>query len=460
MNAAQQRWTQGFLDTMRQEADPAADQVVADVYGRDAINGVNRLLMNSVCPAATLPAELQDIVQRFLTQTAVLPTWADEALIERCEGFFSEHGLLSSAILCCASLPECYLDAYDAPVLASTTQLVKHVNRRVLQTAHMVVSTMQQGGMRPNGPGLIAAQRVRLMHAAVRHLLTQQAAKAKADGTPAYWDGAHGKPINQESMAFVILTFSYVGIRAIETLGLIDLDDPEDQALEMREAYVHTWSVIGHVMGVREDLLAHSYDEAKLLFETIKQRRKGASASGKELTHALMQWMEDSLPFPLKSLPRELTVQLIGEEDAALLGVTLDEHQHATQHFWEKAIHVVADIGDKLDEHPFLAKAAMTMFHFLTSTLFRQNQQWTDGAFALPVSLQEAWTAPSERQQNLDKLDGNESLLAGIEADSPGTLLKSMADKLHIPGLHSAHSAQPASVTSHAAGLAADSPGF
>ena len=459
MSTPQQRWTDAFLDTMRQEADPAADQVVADVYARDAVNGVNRLLMNSVCPAATLPAELQEIVHRFLTETAVLPSWADEALIERCEGFFSEHGLLSSAILCCASLPECYLDAYDAPVLASTTQLVKHVNRRVLQTAHMVVSTMQPGGMRPNGPGLIAAQRVRLMHSAVRHLLVQQAAKAQADGSTAYWDGTHGKPINQESMAFVILTFSYVGIRAIETLCLIDLDDPEDRALEMREAYVHTWSVIGHVMGVREDLLAHSYEEAKFLFEAIKRRRKGASASGKELSHSLMQWMEDVLPFPLKSLPRELTVQLIGEEDAALLGITLNEHQHATQHFWEKAMHVVADIADKLDEHPALGKAAMTMFHFLTNTLFRQNQQWTDGAFALPVALQEAWTAPTERQQNLDKV-GSESLLSAIEADSPGTLISSIADKFHIPGLHAHHQTQPTRVASHDAGLAADSPGF
>lgn len=420
MSTAQQRWTQEFLDQARQDADSAADQVAADVYAHDAVHGVNRLLMNAVCPAATLPVELQGIVHRFLTETAVLPSWADAALIERCEGFFSEHGLLSSAILCCASLPECYLDAYDAPVLASTTQLVKHVNRRVLQTAHMVVSTMQPGGMRPNGPGLIAAQRVRLMHAAVRHLLTQQAAKAKAEGTSAYWDGAHGKPINQESMAFVILTFSYVGIRAIETLGLIDLDDPEDHALEMREAYVHTWSVIGHVMGVREDLLARSYDEAQFLFETIKRRRKGASAASQEMAHALMQWMEDVLPFPLKSLPRELTVQLIGEEDAALLGIALDEPQHASQHFWEKAFHVVADIADKLDEHPFIGKAAMTMFHFLTATLFRQNQQWTDGAFALPITLQEAWAPPTERQQNLDKAGGSEMFLAAVEADSPG----------------------------------------
>ena len=108
-----------------------------------------------------------------------------------------------------------------------------------------------------------------------------------------YWNPASGRPINQESMAYVILTFSYVGLRGLDSLGA----HPTDAE---REAYVHAWSVIGHVMGVRDELLARNFDDAKFLFDTIKRRRRGASKDGAALTGALLQWMEDAVPAGLQ----------------------------------------------------------------------------------------------------------------------------------------------------------------
>ncbi|MGY0197174.1 oxygenase MpaB family protein [Leptothrix sp. BB-4] len=386
---SQERWTDDQLQAMRQVADPLADAVVARIYETDSVSGVNRLLANLSRPDRPLAPAIQALVDQYMAETAVLPSWADPALIEACEGFFSSHGTLSSTILCCASLPECYLDAMDAPVLASTTQLLQHVERRIFETAYMVVTVMQPGGMRDGGLGLRCAQRVRLMHAAVRHLLRADYAAAQAAtaaGTPRRprWDMAHGEPINQEAMAFVILTFSYVGLRSLERLGY-------HPAPELRRAYMHTWSVIGHVMGVREDLLAHTYEEGQDLFERIKRRRRGASPEGQALTAAMLDWMVKTLPGPLDPLPKMLLCQLMGDEDAALLGIVQTAHENEEEKVFAKIANAVIDVVEALKELPVVRRFSELLFRYFTRAIWREHPEWGQEAFGLPPALQEAW---------------------------------------------------------------------
>jgi dTDP-glucose 4,6-dehydratase len=70
-------------------------------------------------------------------------------------------------------------------------------------------------------PGVNYCQRVRLMHAAIAHLLL---APSVAIGAPEelghalaqkQWDEGLGVPLNQEDLAYVLLTFSYVGLRGL-----------------------------------------------------------------------------------------------------------------------------------------------------------------------------------------------------------------------------------------------------
>ena len=385
-------WTEATLKAARFQADPVADRVVAQVYATGAVNDVNRMMMSLVHPGRVqLDLAMQDLLDDYLAQTAELPDWADPEKIRQAEVFFSSHGVLSSAILCCASLPECYLDASDAPVLSSTTQLTKHFDRRLFETSHMVVTAMQEGGMAPGGPGVLCTQRVRLMHAGVRRLLTANAeAAARGDLDPAGqpvtspWKMTAGVPICQEAMAFVVLSFSYVGVRSLERLGFTP-----DAAL--RDAYIHTWSVIGHVMGVREELLVHSFDEAKRLFETIKAGKRGASSDGVALTAAMLAWMDDVLPEAMQALPRELLVQLMGEADSALLGVSLDRKLHEDESFWNHAVHGLLDVVEPLLHLPVAQRMSETLFHLLTKIVWSRQKEWDAEAFALPPSLREHW---------------------------------------------------------------------
>jgi hypothetical protein len=407
-------WTDTYLDSMRAEMDPAADRVVDAIYASHSLDGVNRLLMNMVRNTNPPPAEITKLVDDYLAVTAALPSWAEPAKIALAEDLFSRHGMLGTTILCCASLPECYLDKLDVPVLASTTQLAQHVYRRIFETSHMVITVMQPGGMAPAtaapaargkkakprpvadddravpGEGIRCCQKVRLMHAAIRHLLLAEGSVATGKDELGHalvtqrWDPASGQPINQESIAYVILTFSYVGLRGLDTLGAHPT--PEE-----REAFVHAWSVIGHVMGVRDELLARSFDDAKVLFEAIKRRRRGASPHGTALTAALLKWMEDAVPIGMKSMPKVMLSRLIGEDDAKLLGVRLDGDEQVVEGLAAAILHVAEHLYDELLTKPPFRQVAEALFHAIVRSVWDMKKGWNRETFALPPSLEKSW---------------------------------------------------------------------
>ena len=93
-------------------------------------------------------------------------------------------------------------------VLALTARLHTDPVRRIGETAQMTLHAMSAGGLAPGGAGIRDAQKVRLMHAAVRHL-----ALASDDWVPV------GTPVNQEDLAFTLLTFSIVALDSIRKLG-------------------------------------------------------------------------------------------------------------------------------------------------------------------------------------------------------------------------------------------------
>ena len=409
-------WTDKYLDLMRFEADPAADSVVDAVYASHKLDGVNRILMNMVRNTDPPPPEVQQKIDRYFADNSVLPAWIELPKVELAEDLFSRHGMLATTILCCASLPECYLDRADVPVLASTTQLQDHVYRRIWETSHMVITVMQPGGMDPApaaapgakpkkrrrakptdddratpGEGIRCCLKVRLMHAAIRHLLLANDPPAGGKGelgralAVQKWDPASGQPINQESMAYVILTFSFVGLRGLDQFGAHPT--PEE-----REAYVHAWSVVGHMMGVHDDLLARNFDDAQYLFETLKRRRAGASKDGAALTKALLEWMVGVMPTGLKHVPRELLVQLVGDKDAAMLGVRLDADEKTEEGMVAGFLHIFEHGFSELMELPAARRVAEALFHAIVHRVWDMDKGWSREEFALPPSLQKSWS--------------------------------------------------------------------
>ena len=257
------------------------------------------------------------------------------AKIDRGGAFFSTYGWTAFTLLGCASLPEGYVVPQIDRVLVTTTELERHVHRRLWETIQFTVDVMQPGGLEPDGPGLRAAQKVRLLHALVRHLLLSEETVAGNPGSTRdlgtalldrRWDPSWGCPINQAQLAGTVLAFSFVILRGLDRLGYTAIEEAD------REAYLHRWNVVGHVMGVRDDLMASTMDDAATLFDAVRSPRMARSDDGVALARALVGFMQDRIPgwLPfLKPLPRMMVTELCETKTTELLEIDLDRRERA-----------------------------------------------------------------------------------------------------------------------------------
>lgn len=126
---------------------------------------------------------------------------------------------------------------------------------------------------------------------------------------------ALGVPLNQEDLLGTLFTFSLVGLQVLDRGGVrLSLDD--------QEAYVHAWSVIGHGMGIRDDLLPLDRHDAQEVFRRIQRRAYATSPSGVELTSAAIDVMQDLLRLRLlRGVPAAGIREYLGDEIADLLAV-------------------------------------------------------------------------------------------------------------------------------------------
>lgn len=196
------------------------------------------------------------------------------------------------------------------------------------------------------GKGYITAKKVRFLHASMRYMLNQpdqfnpwgdqdkpQSFAERLSHVQTPWDtDQFGAPVNQEDMAYTLLTFGLVIPQGLEKWG-VPLTRKE------KESFLHLWKVVGYVMGIHPELLTDDWDEAVSLYEAIQARQAGASEDGKVLTEALMGFLGDYLPnIPglAHRLSASLIISQIGPTHAAYL---LDEQLVAeTQVFWRRLI--------------------------------------------------------------------------------------------------------------------------
>ena len=299
-------WTAEILQPLRTQGDPLADAVIAELFADGGIAAMNSLMQSFVANEHPVPAGLPVPVQRYFEQATVLPPWADSARIAAGEDLFWRFGPQVVLTLICYSLPFCYLGRNGVPVLALTNRLSSNPTRRIVETAQMVVDVMQKGGLTADGGrGRLTIQKVRLMHATIRRLAP----------TAPTWKNDFGLPVNQEDLVGTMLAFSWIAVDGLEKIG-VELTDDD------REAYVHCWNVVGHLLGIRDDLLPISAAEAKALAMAIAAHQFGPTTDGQNLTSALIGMLVKMLPGDVfDPVPRLMIRYFLGQQWAQWLGV-------------------------------------------------------------------------------------------------------------------------------------------
>jgi hypothetical protein len=370
-------WTDAFLDQMRTAGDPVADAAVAKLYATGRVDAVDQLMktlvQNDGLPSDKLPPAIRD----YLTATAALPP-IDPAKVAKGEALFARTGPEMLVALGFFSLPASYAARKGVQVLYRTAYLEKRPIRRLFETTQMVIDVLSPGGLSPTGRGVVTSQKVRLMHAAIRHLITHNPARP--------WDDALGVPINQEDLAGTLMTFACLVLDGLARLNIAVSADDQD-------AYLHAWLAVGRIMGVREELLPANLDEAHKLTAVIYKRQIAASPEGAALTKALIEGMAELVPLEhWKTIPAGLIHYFLdkdpvtGQDIASMLGVPPVAWDEEIVKFW-------GDLGSLSQKESGNVLGASIRFigQHVVEGMLRISRGGARAPFSIPDSLRAEW---------------------------------------------------------------------
>ena len=365
------RWPDELLDRMRETGDPPADQAVAQLFAVGQIQAVNAMMQTLVENDDLVPANMPQVIRDYLQTSGHLPSWIDPAQIEAGERLFWRYGPAIIAILHCYSLPFCYVARKGVQVLSLTTRLYSNPTRRVVETAQMVVDVMRPGGMGSLGTGIRTAQKVRLMHAGVRYQIHAYGG----------WNPEFGEPVNQEDLAGTLMAFSWVTLDGLARLGYA-LTAAE------QEAYLHSWKIVGAILGVHPDLLPENMAAAEDLVRRIQKRQYAACPEGQQMTDALVKMMQYYLPGSLLDGVPAAMIHYFLEDYADLIGV-------------KRAAYEAALVGplraiDGLAGLQLHASAPAARLHEVLSRKLIEALVWTERGgkripFTIPTELRQQW---------------------------------------------------------------------
>ncbi len=342
------------------QMDPLADAAASAILARGGVPAMSVALelLSDVPPDKPWPSGLGEYVEQVS-----VPQTVDWARVEAAQNWFNTWGVLATASLFCASLPETYCLPGIAALLALSHQLTDHVTRRIVMTGQMLFDVMTPGAFSLSGRATRSLRRTRLMHAAIRTMLLDGSPK---DTAPLAWTDKYGQPINQIELVYTLLTFSHVVLRSVRILGVA----PDS---EMEEAYNYAWNVAGEMIGVHPDLLPASAADAAAAFEHIKAARKrtGANDYQRALIAALetcwkTQFSPLHLPFAVPAL-HALFETLLSEETRRILGIARppalqDGLRTALVPIFEGSVKLIDDVYRSLPPAAHLAAAVNHFF--------------------------------------------------------------------------------------------------
>ncbi|MFF1380611.1 oxygenase MpaB family protein [Streptomyces sp. NPDC058308] len=297
--------TEASMNTLRQAGDELADATVAALFERGQVGTFNTLMRYVSTVDAPLPDGLPDVAREYLEATRVPPAWVDWGEMEKARLFFIDNSVHISTALSFAAMPACYVVPHVAKLLSATHGL-KYPSKRMAETGQFTVYLMRPDAFESGSRFIPAAQKVRLLHASIRHHLVRANR----------WDtDALGTPICQEDLIGGQMFFSMLVLDSLHRLGI-------HMSTEGAEAYYYAWRVVGAMLGVDQDAVPKTLDEARHFLDLYMVRHMGPSEEGAHLTRQLIDLYEEVVPGTLfDPIVSALIRHLVGDTCADWLAV-------------------------------------------------------------------------------------------------------------------------------------------
>nr|WP_269439543.1 CorA family divalent cation transporter [Streptomyces clavuligerus] len=297
---------------------------------------------------------------------------------ERARLFFIDNNVHISTALSFASMPACYVIPHVAKLLAATHAL-DYPSRRMAETGQFTVYLMRPDAFETGSRFIPAAQKVRLLHASIRHHLRQENR----------WDVANlGTPICQEDMIGGQVAFSLMVLDAMHRLGI-------HMSNEGADAFYYAWRVVGAMLGCSLDHMPKDLEEARLFSDLYLSRHMGPSEEGVRLTRQLIDLYEEVVPGTVfDPVVPAMIRYLIGDTAADWLDVPRSP-------LWDSAIRTAPAFLGVLetleDNSPFAAWALDRLGHFTSVFELSALTRGRVMQYAIPEQLKNEYGVTSAK---------------------------------------------------------------
>ncbi len=413
------RWTNELLDEKRKHGDPFADKAATALF--EAVAGRSKEEVGAFITAFVsqdfskhwqvkpLIPDPPELIRYFENFDDFQLTSREIEILEKGSDFFDKHGPMITFALGVRSLLKQYAHTKAIEVLRLTTLLVKHVNRRIMETMQFVLDVMSRGWATTGAdgkvtlnlkhPGLMTVKKLRLVHAMIRYRLQHHMYDTSL-GT--YDIETLGYPINQEDMIFAIHTFS---LEIIEGLREMRVPITDEEA----ENYFECWRIIGRALGVDRSLEPSSYADAMNLQNLIYKRNFTLpNTTGPLLCTALMNWFVTAVPLLDEKTLITFIRDFNGPENDDILRnnlkidignahVDLKAHLSDDLHFEEKTATLNAPDGDKKDV------AFANFFLYFIKTLITTERGGKNENFRIGDGFMASWDLNRMDEKPLSK---------------------------------------------------------
>ncbi|MFE5341217.1 oxygenase MpaB family protein [Isoptericola sp. NPDC056578] len=288
----------------REVWDDLADPVLANLLDTGGVPAVNAALASWTTNGQAIPAGLPADVEALVTRARELPSWVDHSRLDKAFTFTTKRGLYLGVLygmnsgMMSAAIPREARAVWYSKGGADLTD-------RIAKTAKLGYDIGAHHAYRPDGKMIVTCVKTRLVHAAVRHLLPQSP----------HWSAVADErvPISQFD---VMVTWHSLASSVWQKL--VEWRVPISSA--EADAYLHLWQVTGHMLGVLDEYIPSSWDEALAQREQVLVPLLARTDEGVLIADKLVK-LGENLDFTLVTKPafEAVTRYMLGDRVTDML---------------------------------------------------------------------------------------------------------------------------------------------
>lgn len=252
--------------------DPEADELVASLLDRGDVPKVNELLRTWTKNGQPLPDGLPGDLREFMEKARRLPPWSDRQKLATAVEFNEKRGLYLGVLYGLAS-------GMMSTVIPKEARAVYYsqggadMKDRISKTAKLGYDIGSRNAYQPDGEMIVTCVKTRLVHAAVRHLLPR---------SPHWPDAADEEiPISQRDM---MVTWHSLPTTVNRKLTAWKVPIPAAEST----AFLHSWQVSAHMLGIKDEYIPASWDEADAQAEQVLDPVLAPTPEGVKLADILL----------------------------------------------------------------------------------------------------------------------------------------------------------------------------